>query len=175
MVYLVLPLALVLCQEKTSPFADVVIEKPFDAFLLAHPLLMDGDGARIVRRKDGTIMVIGIASTAVRDGSPADRKRAEVVCKTRALASIVSEKQGVVVAHEEKSEKKQEVVIDANGKQKTKAVHEYLDVTRSKLEGLVPGFEVIGRWKSPDRKIYFYAVGGILDPRSQSAGKGNRD
>ena len=162
-------LALCFGQQKEPAFSDVVIEKPFDAFLLAHPLLMDGDGARIVRQPDGSVMLIAIASTAVRDGSPADRKRAEVVCKNRALASIVSQKQGVVVAHVEKSETKQEVVIDADGKNKVKSVHEYLEMTSSKLRGMVPGFEVVGRWKSPDRKIYYFAVGGVLD----SAGEGN--
>ena len=44
-------LAMILLQDagKQSPFADVVIEKPFDVYLLAHPLLMDGEGARVVR------------------------------------------------------------------------------------------------------------------------------
>jgi hypothetical protein len=147
---------------KQSPFADVVIEKPFDVYLLAHPLLMDGEGARVVRLPDGSSLVLGVASTPVRDGSPADRKRAEVVCKNRALASIVGETKGVVVAHVETAEKKQQIVIDQSGKSKTKAVSEYLDMTRSKLEGAIPGFQVIGRWKSADRKIYYFAVGGIL-------------
>jgi hypothetical protein len=160
-------LALACGQQNAPTFADVVIEKPFDEFLLANPLLMDGDGARIVRRPDGTVLVIGIASTPVRDGSPSDRKRAEVVCKNRALANIVSEKKGVVVAHMEKSESKREIVIDHDGKTKTKTVNEYLDLTRSKLEGAVPGFQVVGRWKSGDRKFYYYAVGGILDAHGQ--------
>ena len=160
-------MAIVCGQQKDSPFADVLIEKPFNVFLRAHPLLMSDEGAKIVRRPDGTVLVIGVASTPVRDGSPRDRKRAEVVCKSRALASIVSERQGVVVAHVEKSESSQTVVIDADGKKKTKAVKEYLETTSSHLDGILPGFEVIGRWKSSDGKLYYYAVGGILDAKGK--------
>jgi hypothetical protein len=165
-------IAILLLQDpaKDSAFADVMIEKPYDKVLLAHPLFMDSEGARVFRLPDGTTFIVGVASTPVRDGSPKDRKRAEVVCKNRALASIVSERKGVVVAHVEKTEKKQEVVIDQDGKNKTKTVNEYLDVTRSKLEGAVPGFQIVGRWKSGDRKFYYFAVGGVVDARGDAVG-----
>src|SRR5262249_28096673 len=151
MSYVCLILALAGAQQD-APFADVLIEKPFDDLLRAQPLLMSEEGAKLLKRPDGTILVIGIASTPVRDGSPRDRKRAEVVCKTRALANIVSEKQGVVVAHTEKTESHQQIVIDNDGKKKTKSVNEYLALTSSKLAGLAPGFQIVGRWKSGDRK-----------------------
>jgi hypothetical protein len=161
-------------QAKDSAFADVIIEKPFDAYLQAHPLLMSDEGAKLVRRPDRTVLVIGVASTPVRDGSAKDRKRAEVVCKNRALASIVGEQKGVVVAHVEKDESNQTVVIDADGKKKTKTVKEYLETTSSRLEGVVPGFQVIGHWKSGDGKLYYYAVGGILDANGKLLSDGTR-
>jgi hypothetical protein len=160
-------LTMICGQEKEPQFLDVLIEKPFDAFLQAHPLLMSDEGAKIMRRSDGTVLVIGVASTPVRDGSAQDRKRAELVCRSRALASILSEKQGVVVAHVEKAGSSQTVVIDADGKKKTKAVREYLEVTRGRLDGVVPDFDVVGRWKSGDGKLYYYAVGGIVDAKCQ--------
>jgi hypothetical protein len=167
-------MALVCGQQKDAPFADVLIDKPFDVFLSAHPLLMSEEGAKIVRRPDGTALVVGVASTPVRDGSARDRKRAEVVCKNRALASIVSEDKGIVVAHVEKTESSQSVVIDADGKKKTKTVKEYLEITSSHLNGVLPGFEVIGRWKSGDGKLYYYAVGGILDTKGKLIREGTR-
>ena len=166
MSYALLTLALA-CAQQEVPFADVLIDKAFDEVLRAQPLLMSEEGAKILRQSDGTVLVIGIASTPVRDGSPRDRKRAETVCKTRALANIVSEKQGVVVAHTEKSESHQQVIIDNDGKKKTKSVNEYLSLTSSKMAGLAPGFQIIGRWKSGDRKVYYYAVGGILDAHGE--------
>jgi hypothetical protein len=155
------------CAQPEATFADVLINKPFDELLLANPLLMSEEGAKLLKRPDGSVLVIGIASTPVRDGSPRDRKRAEVVCKTRALANIVSEKQGVVVAHTEKTESHQQVVIDNDGKKKTKSMNEYLSFTSSKMAGLTPGFQIIGRWKSADRKVYYYAVGGILNAQGE--------
>ena len=167
-------LALVCGDAKEPPFKDVLIEKPFDTYLQANPLLMTDEGAKIVRRSDRTVMVIGVASTPVRDGSAKDRKRAEIVCKNRALASIVSENKGVVVAHVEKDESSQTVVIDADGKKKTKTVKEYLEVTSSRLDGVIPGFQVIGHWKSGDGKLYYYAVGGILDANGKLVSGGTR-
>jgi hypothetical protein len=166
MSYALLTLALA-CGLQDTSFADVLIDKPFDALLRAQPLLMSEEGVKLLRQPDGTVLVIGIASTPVRDGSPRDRKRAEVVCKTRALANIVSEKQGVVVAHTEKSESHQQVIIDNDGKKKTKSVNEYLSLTSSKMAGLAPGFQIVGRWKSADRKLYYYAVGGILNAQGE--------
>jgi hypothetical protein len=163
---------MICAQQKEPQFLDVLIEKPFDAFLQAHPLLMSDDGAKIMRRKDGTVLVIGVASTPVRDGSARDRKRAELVCRSRALASILSEKQGVVVAHMETAGSSTTVVIDADGKKKTKAVREYLETTSGRLEGVVPDFDLVGRWKSGDGKLYYYAVGGVVDAKCNRVREG---
>ena len=43
-------LALVCGDAKEPPFKDVLIEKPFDTYLQANPLLMTDEGAKIVRR-----------------------------------------------------------------------------------------------------------------------------
>jgi hypothetical protein len=37
-----------------------------------------------------------------------------------------------------------------------------------------PGFQVIGHWKSRDGKLYYYAVGGILDASGKLLSDGTR-
>jgi hypothetical protein len=157
-----------LCGQSDPPrFTDVQIEKPFDTYLQAQPVLMELAGAKVIRLPDGNKLVIGVASTPIRNDSAEDRARAELVCKTRALVHILGEEQGVVIAHSEEIDKKVTVVVDRDGKRKTRTTSQYLDVTRAKLEGTVKDFPVVGSWKSGDGKVYYLAIGGILNARGE--------
>lgn len=164
---LLLMLGGVCAQDEAPRFTDVLIEKPFDAYLRAQPVLMELAGAKLIRLPDGKKLVLGVASTPLRNSSAEDRLRAELVCRTRALVNILGEKQGVVIAHSEESEKKVTVIVDRDGKKESKTTSQYLDVTRAKLEGTVRDFPIVGRWKSSDGKIFYLAIGGILDARGQ--------
>src|SRR5262249_817721 len=139
--YVLILAALVgLADDDRPKFRDVEISKPFDVYLRANSLLMSVTGAKIIRLPDGKRMIVGVASTPIRDGSAKDLKRAETVCKNRALANILAEKKGVQVAHVEKVEKKVTVVLAPDGKEKAKTVSQYLEMTRSKVEGVVRDF-----------------------------------
>jgi hypothetical protein len=162
-VFVLTALLVGLAEEERPRFRDVEIEKPFDTYLRANPLLMSVTGAKVIRLPDGKRMVVGVASTPLRDGSAKDRKRAETVCKNRALVNILAEKKGVQVAHVEQVKKTVTVVLEPGGKEKAKSVSEYLEMTRSKVEGVVRDFPVIGRWKSADGGLYYLAIGGVLD------------
>jgi hypothetical protein len=164
---LLLSIAILCAQEPAPKFKDIEIEKPFDAYLLAHPLLMDVAGAKIVKLADGKVLVVGVAYTPIRDNSPDDRKRMNTVCKNRALAAILAEKQDILVAHVEKVDKKDVVVVDKDGKSSVKRVSEYFEMTQSRLEGVARDFPVVGRWKSSDGKIYYLAIGGVLNQKGE--------
>ncbi len=45
----------------------------------------------------------------------------------------------------------------------TKTVQDYFQVTTAKVEGVVKGMPVIGRWKSTDGAVLYLAVGEELD------------
>jgi hypothetical protein len=162
--------------EDQPKFRDVEINKPFDVYLRANSLLMSVTGAKIIQLPDGKRMIVGVASTPIRDGSARDRKRAETVCKNRALANILAEKKGVQVAHVEQVKKKVTVVLAPDGKEKAKTVSQYLEMTRSKVEGVVRDFPVVGRWKSADGGLYYLAIGGVLDAKGRLVQwKGSKD
>jgi hypothetical protein len=168
MMHALILLALTAVADDDSPkFRDVEIDKAFDVYLRANPLLMSVTGAKILRLPDGKRMVLGVASTPIRDGSAKDRKRADTVCKNRALANIVAEKKGVQIAHVEQVDKKVTVTLAPNGKEKAKTVSEYLEMTRSRVEGVVRDFPVVGRWKSADGGLYYLAIGGVLDAKGR--------
>jgi len=147
-------------------FADVHIEKPFEPCLRANPLLMEAAGAKIIRLENGTRLVLGVASTALKDDSAGERLRAEKVCRVKALAAVVAEKEGVQVARVERLKEKTVVVVE-NGKETAKNVSELLELTRTTVAGLARDMPVVGRWKSKDRNIFYLAIGAVVDEQGK--------
>lgn len=145
-----------------SSFSNVKISKPFKKYLISNRLLMEVTGAKVIQLANGDRVVLAVASTAVKSNSAKDRLRREKVCRVKALASVVAEKKGVQIAHTEVLKEKTVVVIE-DGKEKAKSVSKYLELTKSKVEGIARDMPVIGRWRSKDGEIYYLAIGIMLD------------
>jgi hypothetical protein len=148
--------------DKPSGFAKVRLDPEFADYLLADPLLMEVEGAKVVRLEDDRILVLGVASSALESGTAADRKRAETIARQRALAHIVAEKTGVQVARAETFDKKTTVTIADDGNEKSASVAEYLETTQAKVKGATRDFPIVGRWTSDDGTLFSVAVGGFF-------------
>ena len=171
----ILSLLLAFClvgDGKESHFSEVELEEPFSAYLKANPLLMELTGAKVILLKDGRRMVLGVASTAIKDGTAKDRLRVEKVCRTKALAAVVAEKKGVQVAREERLEERTVVVVE-DRKESAKTVSDLLEVTRTRVEGIARDMPVVGRWKSSDGEVFYLAIGVILDLKGEPISKGD--
>jgi hypothetical protein len=103
-----------------------------------------------------------VASTVLKDDSAEKRLRAENVCRIKALASVVAEKQGVQVAHVEQLREKTVIVIE-NGRESGKSVTGVLQVTTARVQGIAQEIPVVGRWLSPDGKVFYLALGAVCD------------
>jgi len=158
--------ALLLLAAEPDKFSAVEIEKPFDTYLKANPLLMEVAGAKIIRLKDGKQVVLSVASIVLKDESPKTRLDAEKVCRVKALASVVAEKQGVQVCHTEEVKEKTEIVIE-NEKETGKSVSELLQITKTRVEGMSKDMPVVGKWKSKDGTIFYLAIGIICDKKGE--------
>jgi hypothetical protein len=143
-------------------FADVLIEKPYETYLRANPLLMEVSGAKIIRLENGNHVLIAVGSAVMDDAKPNTRRDAEIVCRSKALAAIVAEKQGVQVAHVERVEERTVIVIE-DGKERATSVAEVMQLTKSEVRGLAPGMGLVGRWKSKDGQVLYLALGVICD------------
>lgn len=157
-------LAGLLAGADDDKFTDVLIEQPFAVYLRANPLLMEVPGAKIIRLDDGKQMILAVASTVLADDRAKTRQDAEKVCRLKALASVVAEKQGAQVAHVEKVEERTVIVLE-DGKEKGKSVSEVLQITQSHVKGLAPGLSVVGRWKSKDGQTFYLALGLVCDKK----------
>ena len=155
--------SIALCNAADKPqFIDVVIDKHFTPYLLSNPLLMEVTGAKVIREKKGRTILFSVASTVLKDDSAKERLRAEKVCRIKALAGMVAEKNGVQVWHVETLNEKTKVVIDEKGETGT-SISELLQVTRTKVEGITKDMPVIGHWRSKDGEVFYVAIGVILD------------
>lgn len=143
-------------------FRDVEIETEFEPYLTSNRLLMEVTGAKVIRRKDATSVVIAVASTVLKDGSAKERLRAEKVCRVKALASVVAEKQGLQVAHTEQVKEETVVILD-EAKERATSVMEVLQVTKTKVEGMTRDMPVIGQWRSAEGDTFYLAIGAIID------------
>jgi hypothetical protein len=152
--------------EPVEEFKDVRIDKQFDRYLQANPLLMELAGAKVIRMANGNRIVMSVASTTLKDGSADERLRAIRVCRENALAHFVAEREGVQVAHVEVVEKKVVIVLDEN-KEKATSVTKVLQLTKTKVQGLAKGMQVVGRWKSADGKVFYLALGMVCDPTGE--------
>lgn len=161
-IFLFLTLLATADNADAKKFSEVEIEKAFDVYLQANPLLMEVTGAKIIRLENGNQVVLAVASTVLKDKSAQDRLRAEKVCRIKALASVVAEKAGVQVAHVEQLKEKTVVILD-NGKETGKSVSELLQITKTKVEGITKDMPVVGRWKSKEGDVFYLAIGIMLD------------
>ena len=159
--------------ERPAGAANLRLDPEFAGILTADPLLMEVEGAKVIRLDAGLeatsdepvrLLVLGIASSALQDGSAADRKRAETIARNRAYAHIVAEKTGLTVARSETIGKKTTVTIEEDGRETGTSVAEYLESTQASVKGMTKGFPIVGRWTSPDGTLLYVAVGGIVQP-----------
>ena len=138
------------------------IEKPFDRYLQANPLLMEATGAKIITLQDNKRVVVSVASTILKNQSAADRLRAEKVCRIKAFAFVVQEQEGMKVFHVEESTDKT-VIVNGDGKEHGRSVSEFMEMTKSKVEGIAKDMPVVGRWKSKDGEVFYLAIGAVYD------------
>lgn len=164
--FLLSALATVAADPVATRFTDIDIEAPFKGYLLANPLLMEVTGAKVIRLPGGRQVILGVASTVLKDQSARERLRAEKVCRVKALASVLAEKKGVQVAHVEQVREKTVITLE-DGKEKGKSVEEVLQITRMKVEGIVKDMPVVGRWMSQERDVYYLAIGVVCDKRGE--------
>lgn len=155
-------------KDAEQRFSGVEIDEEFRPYLTANVLIMEVTGAKIIREKQsGRNVILAVASTPINDGSAKDRIRAEKVCRAKALASVIAERDGVQVARYERLKDKVTVTIE-DGEERAHSVSELLQVTRTKVEGIARDMPVVGRWKSRDGDTYYLAIGVILDEDAEA-------
>lgn len=147
-------------------FSEIEIDDAFRPYLVSNVLLMEVTGAKLIRLPKKRTAVISIASTVLKDDSANERLRAEKVCRLKAFANIVAEKEGVQVAHAEELKEQTKIVIDENG-ESGHSISELMQVTKTQVTGIAKDMPVVGRWNSKNGEVFYMALGVILDKNGE--------
>ena len=159
---LLLPMLLLGAKPSAADkFSDVQIDKPFDRYLSANPLLMESAGAKVIKLPKKRSLVLAVASTVLKDDSAQERLRAEKVCRVKAFVALVQEQKGIQVFHTEESTDKT-VVVNVDGKEHGRSVSEFLEITKTKVQGIAKDMPVVGRWKSKEGDVFYLAIGAVV-------------
>jgi hypothetical protein len=151
-------------------FTNIKIEKEYEPFLLKNPLLMDFTGCKIIRLKNGDAILLSVASTTLNDNSSSERIRAEKVCRIKALAAIVAEKNGVQVFRAESLIDKTEIKLE-NGVESANSITEVLEITKTKVQGITKDVPLIGTWLSKGGDQFYLALGKRIKKETLESSK----
>ncbi len=134
---------------------------PFDRYLKADRLLLQYGGTRMILLPESNwVMIVSVAFTAVKDNSGADRVRMEKVCHQKALAGLLTEKQGIKMKYALESWDATTSVFD-DGQEQTASLETTLETTSAQAEGFIRDLPVVGSWFSDDGQLFFLAIGAV--------------
>lgn len=146
--------------------SSMIAEEPFSSVLKADPILLQYGGARIVRLpRTNQTMILSVASTAVKDNTAADRVRMQKVCRSKALAELLSQQKGLQVKYALRTED-MTVVVFEDGKEETASLERTLEITSAQVEGFVQALPVVASWYSASGDMFFLAIGTMVEQSS---------
>jgi hypothetical protein len=78
------------------------------------------------------------------------------------------------VFHTEESRDKT-VIVNSDGKERGRNVSEFLEITKTKVQGVAKDMPVVGRWKSKEGDVFYLAIGGIIDKNGDMVPSGEHE
>ncbi len=138
-----------------APIADATFVEPFGALLRADPILLRTGGARIVERKDGSIVVLAVGSALAENGSR------EKIAEMQAAAAL-SRLRGEEVVTEDELTRSYERSTRDGATTENAETKRTSKTTLFSMDFHKPG-ETVGTWLSADRRKFFLAKGRILE------------
>lgn len=145
-----------------KPFQNFKIDPLFQTSFFDNPFWFEQTGVKIVKLKNGNIILILIGSAVLKNNTPNAKSEAEKIANIRALANFASSIYGVQVSRIEKLNEKNQIIIE-NDKEVNKSISEHLEITETKVNGLVKNMQVIGTWYSNDGSIFYLAIGKSIN------------
>jgi len=152
--------------DALKKFARAELTPPFDEYLTANPLLMEVGGAIVVELGANRRALVGISKTILNSDTSEEILRAETVCKLKARAALIAERDGSEITYLKQVKDRIEIVKEGDAEKAT-SVSELTRIGTEKIKGIARGANVVGRWRSADGKIFYLAVGVHLDAKGE--------
>lgn len=146
-----------------DPPTDVEIGEQFLSHISTDPLLMEMGGAKIERLEDGRIVVLAVGMTPIKGSDAAERMRQVDVARAKAQKALVAKFERVQVdANTVLVEATATTTSDTQNTYETQKL--LIQQIRVSVSGIVKSLPDVGTWKSPQRDIFYLAIGKILTP-----------
>jgi hypothetical protein len=151
--------ALLGCYRSLTDFDDIQINKEYYHYLVSNPVIMKSTGVKVINDKPlRRTIIIAVESVMIEKDTPAEKLKAEKVCRIKALSRLTTEKYGVQIFHYESLEEKTTQLID-NTIESESSTSELITITNARTNGTIKNAKTIGHWFSKDRTIYYLALG----------------
>ena len=162
---LLLPISTTAQANDTSlPFRSIVIEAQFYDVLIQHPEFMQEGGAKVFSLNDGSCLLLGIAKTFPDGRSPETILRAKREGEILARAEILSFSGDIQISTSRVAKTGSLQTEKTNG---TILLSSFLQITETRVEGIIWQLPIVGTWWSEDNKTLYVAVGKIVDWEGQ--------
>ena len=152
--------AILLCSFQ-SGITDLVLQPAHAPLLKANPLLMEIPGAKVIKTETGFVL-IGVGSAIIQGNTSKDRIAAEKIATIKARATLVGERDGILV-FQKTTANEQTTITQIDNKEMGKSVSTITQINQETISGAITGSEIIGRWRSEDREVMFVALLVQLD------------
>lgn len=140
---------------------DSHFEAGFESVIRSDRILLCEGGAKLIENQ-GKRYFIAAGFTSVLDTTPADRLRQLKVARIHAIKAAADFIGKTQVTAEEKFSETTTIKAENNSQNaaKTKFLQETVII---KLNEIIKTPSPVGSWKSSDGKLFFYAIGTMLD------------
>ena len=136
--------------------------------LAKNPLLLEADGGAIIRKNDGTLVILGVGSTVIKkvpaEESGKERMRQRTVAENKARAKLLEQIKGAHIQSTTKSESKIKV-ISQNGQEFAETSDNLTEEIIATVSGAISGLEPLATWHSPEGDIFYTAPWKVISPR----------
>lgn len=145
-------------EDAFTSLADFRAEDEFRELLASMPMQLETGGAKVLRKKDGSLWLVAVGLTDAREGGATELMRRRTVGIAKAQAAAVASLNGENVTAISVLSDTTTIGIK-NGKE-TAVVEETLTesvITQSK--GIIKGMPLVGSWMDKTRQLAFFAIG----------------
>ena len=130
-------------------------------FIKHNESLCDGNPDFLIN--EGLEYLISVGVSPIKDSTPEAKLNAITEAKLIADEGLMKFIYEVQFSSKEELIKEIQTISSGNGEEKIISTEKYIEIIKEKGKGILKGSLNIGKWKSEDKKEYFYAVGVILD------------
>ena len=145
-------------EEVLASLGDFRVEDEFRELLALMPMQLETGGAKLFRKKDGSLWLVAVGLTDAREGGATELMRRRSVAVAKAQAAAVAALHGEKVTAVSVLSDTTTLGIK-NGKETAVFEETLTESVIVQSRGIIKGMPLIGSWMDKGRQFAFFAIG----------------